>query len=259
MTSSSGIQAGFSAQGRAPRQLRQQSMGDHMRRSTAFRGWVFSCVALGLSCTTGSDLGPTQAIETRTGALTGPIQNDFEDGTTQGWFPFGSPTVANSTELAFTGTHSLKTTGRTSGFMGPGTSLTGQLTAGATYHVSVAARLAAGEVPTTLKVTVQRSMSDGTTAFDQVVGSTNATADAWVTLAGNYSFTANNVTGLILYVESASATASYYIDTFSLTQAAPAPLSYDFEDGTAQGWGPFGSPTVANSTDVAFTGTHSLL
>jgi endo-1,4-beta-xylanase len=142
--------------------------------------------------------------------------------------------------------------------MGPGLSLTGQLTAGANYAVSMAARLTAGESPTTLQVTVMRTMSDGTNAFDTVVPSTNVTADAWVTLSGNYSFTASNVTGLILYVQSASATESYYIDTFSLAQAAPPPLSYDFEDGKTDGWFPFGSPTVANSTDVAFTGTHSL-
>jgi len=183
------------------------------------------------------------------------IQNDWEDGTTQGWFPFGSPTLTNSTEQALTGTHSLKTTNRTATFMGPGTSLTGQVTAGVNYRVSVAARLAAGEAPTQLRVTVMRTLSDGTNAFDTVVGLTNVTADAWVTMSGNYSFTATNTTGLILYVESASATASYYIDAFSLVQAS---INYDFEDGTAQGWFPFGSPTVANSTDIANTGTHSL-
>ena len=78
-------------------------------------------------------------------------------------------------------------------------------------------------------------------------------ADGWVTLAGNYSFTQNNVTGIIMYVESASATASYYIDTFSLTQTAPPPLAFDFEDGTTGPFFPFGSPTLANSTDVALT------
>jgi endo-1,4-beta-xylanase len=183
------------------------------------------------------------------------IQNDWEDGSTQGWFPFGSPTLTNSTEQALTGTHSLKTTNRTATFMGPGISLTGQVTPGTNYRVSVAARLVAGEAPTTLRVTVMRTMSDGTNAFDTVVGSTNVTDAAWVTMTGNYSFTQTNVTGLILYVESASATASYYIDAFSLVQSS---INFDFEDGTAQGWFPFGSPTVANSTDVANTGTHSL-
>jgi endo-1,4-beta-xylanase len=216
------------------------------------------CITIVLGCTMVSAPRKVEEVGTTTAALTAPIRNDFEDGTTQGWFPFGSPTVANSTDVANTGTHSLLTTNRTATFMGPGLSLTGQLTAGANYAVSVAARLTAGEAPTTLQVTVMRTMSDGTNAFDTVVPSMNVTADAWVILTGNYSFTATNVTGLILYVQSASATESYYIDTFSLTQAAPPPLSYDFEDGKSDGWFPFGSPTVANSTDVAFTGTHSL-
>jgi endo-1,4-beta-xylanase len=231
-----------------------------MTTKTMFRGWAVSWLVLGVGCMPGSQVEqPTGApsVESVTSALTGSIQSDFEDGTTQGWGPFGSPTVANSTDVAFSGTHSLLTTGRTSGFMGPSLGLTGQLTAGATYHVSLQARLHAGESPTTLKVTMMRTLTDGSSAFDTVVASTNATADGWVQLAGNYSFT-TAANGLILYVESASATASYYIDAFSLTQAAPAPLSYDFEDGTTQGWGPFGSPTVAASTDIAFTGTQSL-
>jgi len=142
------------------------------------------------------------------GSGSASLQNDFEDGTTQGWFPFGSPTVANSTDVAFSGTHSLKTTNRTATFMGPGTSLTGQVQSGASYKVSVAARLVAGQAATGLKVTVMRTLSDGTNAFDSVVTSTNVTDQAWVTLTGNYSFNSSNTTGLILYVESDSATAS---------------------------------------------------
>src|SRR5262249_20151734 len=143
----------------------------------------------------------------------------------------------------------------TATFNGPGISLTGQVSPGVNYRVSVAARLVTGQAPTQLRVTVMRTLSDGTSAFDTVVGPTNVTDAAWVTMRNNYSYTATNVTGLILYVESTSATASYYIDAFSLVQAQ---ISYDWEDGTAQGWFPFGSPTVANSTDVANTGTHSL-
>jgi hypothetical protein len=77
-----------------------------------------------------------------------------------------------------------------------------------------------------------RTLADGTSAFDTVVPSTNATADAWATLAGNYAFSAP-ATGLTLYVESGSATASYYIDAFSLAQTTPAPLSFDLPRGAA--------------------------
>jgi endo-1,4-beta-xylanase len=237
-----------------------------VRSLTVISRWVSLWLGVAAAgCST--DRAPTEApdVQQITSALTGTLSSDFEDGTTQGWFPFGSPTVATSTDVANTGTQSLLTTNRTSGFMGPGTSLTGQLTAGANYHVSVAARLVAGTAATGLKVTVMRSFADGTSAFDAVVTSTQVTDQAWVTLQGNYSFASSTnssgsaLSGIILYVESDSATASYYIDTFSLTQAAPPPIAYDFEDGTAEGWFPFGSPTVANSTDVAFTGTHSLL
>ncbi len=238
-----------------------------MTTKTMFRGWMVSWMVLGLGCNAGSGVQQPAAapvVQSVTSALTGPIvQSDFEDGTTQPWFGFGGPTLTNSTDAANTGTHSLKTTNRTATFMGPGINLTGLLTGGATYQLSVAARLVAGTAVTGLKVTVQRTFADGTQAFDSGVPDTQVSDQAWVTLQHSYAFTSTSssgsaVTGIILYVESDSATASYYIDTFSVTQAAPPPLSYDFEDGTAQGWFPFGSPTVASSTDVANTGTDSL-
>ncbi|HXU61480.1 MAG TPA: endo-1,4-beta-xylanase [Polyangia bacterium] len=216
-----------------------------------------------MGCTAGPPSGEPQALHAvsvaaASAAPAGSIQSDFEDGTTQGWGPFGSPTVANSTAVAFSGTHSLLTTNRTGTFMGPSLDITSQVLAGATYKVSLQGRLQAGQAATTLTVTVMRTMSDGTQHFDSVVTGVSATDQSWSALTGNYSVPTSGVTGLILYVESASATASYYIDAFSLTQAAPAPISYDFEDGGTDGWFPFGSPTVVNSTELAFTGTHSL-
>src|SRR5437868_14869842 len=79
----------------------------------------------------GEDIGSASA------ALTGPILGDFEDGTLQRFSPRGAGLVlTNTTETAFTGTHSLKTTRRTAGFLGPGMNLTNQLTQGACYHVT---------------------------------------------------------------------------------------------------------------------------
>src|SRR5438309_787844 len=56
-------------------------------------------------------------------ASPGAMQSDFEDGTLQGWIPRGPVTLTSSTDAAFGGTHSLKTTGRTAGFNGPSLNL----------------------------------------------------------------------------------------------------------------------------------------
>ena len=68
-------------------------------------------------------------------------------------------TLTNTTEQAFAGTRSLKTTGRTAGFKGPSRQLIGQLTKGATYGVTVSARLVDGEAATTVRVTMQRTLT----------------------------------------------------------------------------------------------------
>jgi endo-1,4-beta-xylanase len=191
------------------------------------------------------------------GALTN-IQDDWEDGSLEGWVPRGGVTLTNTTEQAFAGTRSLKTTGRTAGFMGPSLNVTGQLVKGATYQVGVSVRLVTGEAPTTIRMTMQRTLMDGTNAFDTIAQNTNVTDGAWVTLNNpSYSFS-TDVTGLVLYVEATSATASYYIDAFSLVETAPPPLSSDFEDGTLQGWIPRGPVTLTNTTEQAFAGTRSL-
>ena len=153
------------------------------------------------------------------------VSDDFEDGTTQGWVSRGTAVLTNTTEAANTGTHSLKTTGRTAGFNGPALNLLGVLSQGTPYQVSVAVRLVSGEPATQLIVTVQRTPTGGPTQFDRVVASaaTGVTDGGWVTLQGSYSF-AGDVSGLLLYVESSSPTASYYIDDFSIVVVPRARL-----------------------------------
>jgi endo-1,4-beta-xylanase len=237
---------------------------------TKRQGWVvfvsLCLVVETVACSNDSAPAPAgDTITARVSALTGPIVNDFEDGTPQGWGARGGGvSVASVTAQAFGGTHSLLTTGRTAAFMGPNLILTGQLTKGAQYQFGVSVRLVAGMAPTAIKLTLQRTLTDGTNAFDTIAASSgNVTDSAWVTLTNsNYSFS-TDVTRLELYVEAADPNASYYIDSFSLSQVAPAPLTADFEDGTPQGWvaRPFGDGVVvANSIEQAAppTGTHSL-
>jgi endo-1,4-beta-xylanase len=203
-------------------------------------------------------------------AQTTLVQNDFEDGALQGWIPRGGGVVlTNTTEVAHGGTHSLKTTGRTAGFNGPSLNVLSALTLGATYQVTTWVRLVAGTPATQLKITVQRTVN-GSNSFDSVAQSaaTGVTDSAWTQITGLYSFSGTAPTGLLLYIESSSTTASYYVDDFSIVLIANAPgpppntdgLSTGFESGTAEGWKPrIGNETLTPTTADAHSGNFSLL
>ena len=231
-----------------------------MRIRNTFQGCLLSMAVAALGCTAGPDRSQGPTVESARSALTGSLSADFEDGGNDGWIPRGSGvSISNSTDVANTGTHSLLTTGRSAGFMGPSIDLTSQLQQGANYRIAVFARLVAGTPATTVNLTMQRTPASGSTAFDSIAFQAPITDSAWTQLSGTYSFNAP-VTDLLLYVESANTTASYYVDTFTLVQLAPPPLVADFEDGGNDGWIPRGGGvTLTNSTDVANTGTHSLL
>lgn len=197
------------------------------------------------------------------------VQNDFEDGTLQGWIPFGGVTLANSTVAAESGIHSLLTTGRTATYNGPSLDLTSKLVAGATYEVSIWAELVSGETATQLDVTMKNTPSGGgSTQYSQVVAPANVTDGAWVNLKGTYSFS-GSVNDLLLYVESSSATESFYIDNVVITEIAPPPtpgqqdnsgITTTFEDNTTDGWTPrFNQATLAVTSVDAHTGAYSLV
>ena len=133
--------------------------------------------------------------------------------------------LTNTDEVpAHGGTRSLKTTGRTAGFNGPSLNAFGLLTKGSTYQVTAWVRLVAGESPTQIRVTMQRTVS-GSNSFDSIASSsaTGVTDAAWVQLSGLYAFGGNDPSALLLYIESSSATASYYVDDFSIVKIADPP------------------------------------
>ncbi len=210
----------------------------------------------------------------RAAAQTPVVQNDFEDGTLQGWIPRGGTVVLTNTvevgsRTGGAGTHSLLTTGRTAGFNGPSLDVQGLLTKGATYQVSAWVRLAAGTPATQLKVTVQRT-TNGANSFDTVVqsGATAVTDSAWTQLTGLYAFGDPAPSGLLLYVEAASATASYYVDDFRIDKISDPPglppntdgLATSFETGTAEGWSSrTGVEAVTPTSADAHSGSFSLV
>ncbi|WDZ87709.1 endo-1,4-beta-xylanase [Micromonospora cathayae] len=149
----------------------------------------------------------------------------FEDGTTQGFRARGGETVAVSTATAHGGTHSLLVSGRTASWQGPAVDLLDEMTKGTRYTLSVRVRLAAGQSPGQARLSVQRD-ADGSSAYDQVVGDTAVTADAWTQLTGTYVL-AHDVDGLSAYVETASGTADLHIDDFVLSYRPTPPVQTD--------------------------------
>ncbi len=150
----------------------------------------------------------------------------FESNTLEGWSSrTGVEVVANSTDDAHSGTHSLLTTNRTAAFRGPAFNVTNVMFNGSRYVVSVWAKLAPGQADSQLRVSLQRNAGTITT-FHTVVGNTNVTANAWVRLQATYDVALAN-SSLTMYVESNGGTSSFYIDDFSITFVQPAVAERD--------------------------------
>ena len=201
---------------------------------------------------------------------------DFEDGTAQGWSPFGSPTLTNAMSPVSDpdgGSHALLVTNRTSGFMGPSIDLVKvhNIVAGATYQISAYVLLTAPDAsnPTaTISTKLTSCASAGT--FANIATSGPLSNTAWTKVQGTLTF--SNQPGppssLVLYIQSSSATDSFYIDDVVITEVAPPPdpsnqdntgIATDFEDGGLDGWSSRAGAAVTNSTAAAHGGTHSLL
>jgi endo-1,4-beta-xylanase len=203
----------------------------------------------------------------------------FRDGGLDGWSPFGSPTLTNAAPPLIDpngDTRALLVTNRTAGFMGPSLNLltVNNLVAGATYQVTAYVLLAAADSnnPTATISTKLTNCSNTSGSFANVATSAALSSTAWTKVQGNLSY--SNIpgppTGLILYIQSSSATDSFYIDDITITQVAPPPpdpsqqdntgISTTFEDGGVDGWSSrSGSSTLTNTTAAAHTGTNSLL
>ena len=195
------------------------------------------------------------AVSPRTAAQTGPDQSGFtstfEDGTVKGYVlpdgvvrswasRGGDATVANSTEQAHTGTHSLRTTDRRRPYQGPSINVLGKMTKGFRYQVTLWVRLVADSafpsVP--VKVSLQRDFQ-GSTTYTNVVPQILVTASEWTKLSAFFT-PADDATGLALYVETGEADpappggsttyppkAAFFIDDVSVTYAQAPPIQTD--------------------------------
>jgi len=203
----------------------------------------------------------------------------FADGGLDGWAPFGSVTLTNIAPPVLDSNadaRSLLVTNRTAGYMGPSLNLLSvpNVVAGATYQVTAYVLLAAPD-STNPTVTISTKTTDCASTsgnYSNIGTSAALSSTAWTKVTGTFSFSnlPGPPTGLTLYLQSSSATDSFYIDDVTIGELSPAPLSPSqqdntgitttFEDGGLDGWGSrSGSSTVANTTAEAHGGTHSLL
>lgn len=157
------------------------------------------------------------------GAITDPVKPDpvepdengyyfhstFEKNT-DGWSSRGDSTVTNSSAAAAAGSKSLAVTGRTDTWNGAGYTLdTATFQPGSAYSFSVLAMQDAA-ASDDFKLSFQYDL-DGETNYDTIAEATGAKGE-WVQLANTAYTIPAGATGLLLYVETADSTNSFYMD-----------------------------------------------
>src|SRR6185369_14126626 len=185
--------------------------------------------ATGGSATGGSATGGTGATggSGASGGSSGGVNlitnSGFETNTT-GWSVFGGvATIASSTAQAHSGSQSLLITGRTQTYQGPQYSVLSLATPGTSYTLSLWGRLPANATGS-LIVTLHYTCSGGSSAGDNYftwVASSAASASSWTQFSGVQTFPAcaggGTMSAAAFYVESPTATLSYYIDDVVFT------------------------------------------
>jgi endo-1,4-beta-xylanase len=207
-----------------------------------------------------------------------PVQTyTFNDGGLDGWTPFGSATLTNTAppiQDPNGDALSLLTSDRTATYMGPSLNLlsVNNIEAGATYQVSAWVLLAAPDSSNPTVTLSLKTADCATPGMFTSLGTSGALSNtAWTKVQGTFSFSdqPGPPSTLLLYLQSSSATDSFYMGDVVISELAPAPpsasqqdntgISSTFEDGGTDGWtSRSGSSSVANSTAETHTGTHSL-
>jgi endo-1,4-beta-xylanase len=202
----------------------------------------------------------------------------FADGGLDGWTPFGSASLANSVPPIVDpsgDTRSLLVTNRTAGYMGPSLNMlsVNNVVAGATYQITAYVLLAAPDSsnPTATLSIKTTNCANTSGSYSNLATSGALSSTAWTKVQGTLSF--SNLPGppssLVLYIQSSSATDSFYIDDVTIGELSPPPpslsqqdnsgISTTLEDGGLDGWSSRAGSTLTNTAAAAHSGAHSLL
>ncbi len=154
-----------------------------MSRSGVFETIGVGVLALGLVAAPALGSAPASTARAADVEI---LRSDFEGGTYAPWTPSGSPTLSLVPDPDGTGT-SLSIAGRTAGWQGVALDLVPLLEPGATYTVSMRARLADATQPAAgVHFTVDAPAASN--PYTWVSGPSTLAADAWTTISGSYTF-----------------------------------------------------------------------
>lgn len=146
------------------------------------------------------------------------INPGFEDGP-PAWVRLGNCTVSLSTTEPHSGAHCLVTSNRTQAWEGPSYDLTGRVTPGASYGVSVWVRAAVGSYPLSLTYS-HRCPGDAEQTYTPLAGI--AATTVWTELTGTLVVPeCSNPSPSVLYVDGGPIGDDYCIDDTSLLLEAP--------------------------------------
>ncbi len=200
------------------------------------------------------------------------------DNSTDGWQPFGSVNLQSVTSPMadpLGDAHSLLVTNRTATYMGPSLNLLGvnNIVAGATYQVTAYVMLQQADPsgPTVTISTKTTNCANSSGVYSNTGTSKALSSSVWTKVTGTFSYT--NFPGppssLVLYLQSSSATDSFYVSGVTISEISPPPpnpsqqdnsgITSTFEDGGTDGWSGRAGSSVSNVTTTAHSGIHSLL
>ncbi|MCZ8520327.1 MULTISPECIES: endo-1,4-beta-xylanase [Paenibacillus] len=155
------------------------------------------------------------------------LQNDFEEGTVQGWAGRGGVEILTATpEAAHSGGSGLQVDGRTNGWHGPAQDVTPLLKAGQTYALSGWLKFPAGSPNGKVFLSLQHSLASGE-QYEQIT-SAAVTAASWVKIEAQYKLR-EAADKLTVYFEAPDFPAqSILLDDFRIEQLPdPGPVTIE--------------------------------
>lgn len=154
----------------------------------------------------------TPASETTALASSALFRADFEAAADDFVGRSGSEVLTVSDEAALSGAHALKVEGRTSSWHGPSLDITQKISEGKEYTVSVWVKLIE---PEQAQISLSTQIGNGSGASYNNLQSKQVSQNSdWVELRGTYRYLSTDFVSI--YVESAVATASFYIDNVNV-------------------------------------------